>query len=294
VKPVQKTLKHKLVVQLRINHMRIFTQLFWALALMATLLPHAKAEGKIVKWVDDKGVTHYGDKLPAEAAGHSNSEMNKTGLVVKNNKAYNAKTDSIEVESISAEQSRKDSALLASYSSIEEIDLARDRNIKSDEITIDILNQRISDSREQLKINQEKANNLTKLKRNIPNNIKDNISQYQTKITKTEAEIAKTESNIAQTKARFAVYKARYAELKPNNDNSPIALQRKQELADLNNKKIAAKTRLDGFLKQARDAKQAGKEQPQNVSVGIQEANDEISRVDTQIIAIQTKINETK
>jgi chromosome segregation ATPase len=294
VKPVQKTFNYTSAVQLRINHMRIFTQLFCALVLFVALLPHAKADGKIVKWVDDKGVTHYGDKLPAEAAGHSNSEMNKTGLVVKSNKAFNAKTDSIEVESISAEQSRKDSALLASYSNIEEIDLARDRNIKSDEITIDILNQRITDAREQLKINQDKANNLIKLKRNVSNNVKDNISLYQNKITKTEAEIAKTESNIAQTKARFAVYKARYAELKPNNDNSPVALQRKQELADLNTKKTAVKARLDGFLKQARDAKQAGKEQPQNVSVGIQEANDEITRIDAQIFAIQTKLNEAK
>ena len=294
MKPVQKTFKHTWAVQLRINHMRIFMQLFCALVLLAALLPHAKADGKIVKWVDDKGVTHYGDKLPAEAAGHSNSEMNKTGVVVKSNKAYNAKTDSIEVESISAEQSRKDSALLASYSNIEEIDLARDRNIKSDEITIDILNQRIIDAREQLKVNQDLASRQIKLKRNVTNNVKDNINLYQNKITKTEIEIAKTEGNIAQTKARFAVYKARYMELKPNNDNSPIAIQRKQELADLNTKKMAAKTRLDGFLKQAHDAKKVGKDQSHHVSAGIQEANDEISRIDAKIIAIQTKLNEEK
>ena len=294
MKPLQKSFHYTSATQLRINHMRIFTQLFCSLVLFAALLQQVKADSKIVKWVDDKGVTHYGDKLPADAAGRSNSEMNKTGVVVKSNKAYNAKTDSVEVESVSAEQSRKDSALLASYSNIEEIDLARDRNIKSDEITIEILKQRITDARQQLKVNQDIANNQINVKKNVSNNIKDNISLYQNKINKTEAEIAKVESNIAQTKARFAVYKVRYAELKPNNDNSPIAQQRKQELADLNTKKMAAKARLDGFVKQARDAKQAGKEQPQNVSVGIQEANDEITRIDAKIIAIQAKSNEDK
>ena len=46
----------------------------------------AAAEGKkIVKWVDSKGVTQYGDKMPASDAGRNNSEMNTQGMVIKKN-----------------------------------------------------------------------------------------------------------------------------------------------------------------------------------------------------------------
>ena len=46
----------------------------------------AFADGKkIVKWVDSKGVTHYGDKLPAQEAGRKNAEMNAQGMVLKQN-----------------------------------------------------------------------------------------------------------------------------------------------------------------------------------------------------------------
>ena len=270
----------------------IFAQVFSAIWICTAFMQIAHAEDKIVKWKDDKGVTHYGDKLPAEAAGRDNSVINKTGVVVKKNSAFNAKTDSIEVESTASAQAKKDSALLASYGSIEEIDLARDRNIKSDELALGNLNQRLVDIRAQLKSNQDKANNIVKRKKNVPQHIADNIKLNQSQITKTQAEILSVESNIAMTKARFAGYKMRYAELKPNRDNAPEVLATKKMLADLNSKKIAAKTKLDGFLMQAVEAKKTAKEQPQSVSDGIQASNDEIASLDRQIIAVQAKLTE--
>ncbi|HOY71287.1 MAG TPA: DUF4124 domain-containing protein [Methylotenera sp.] len=270
----------------------IFAQAFFAVWLCTMCIQVAQAEGKIVKWKDEKGVTHYGDKLPVEAAGRDNSEINKTGVVVKKNNAFNAKTDSIEVESAASAQSKKDSALLASYGSIEEIDLARDRNIKSDELALGNLNQRLVDVRAQLKNNQEKANNFVNRKKNVPQHIADNIKLNQSQITKTQAEILSVESNIAMTKARFAGYKVRYAELKPNRDNAPEVIAAKKMLADLNTKKLAAKVKLEGFLKQAVEAKKTAKEQPQGVSDGIQACNDEIASLDREIIAVQAKLTE--
>lgn len=270
----------------------IFAQAFFMLWLCAISIQQAHAEGKIVKWKDDKGVIHYGDKLPAEAAGRDNSEINKTGVVVKKNSAYNPKTNSYEVESAASTQAKKDSALLASYGSIEEIDLARDRNIKSDEIALSNLNQRLAEVNAQLKANQDKADSFINRKKNVPSHLADNIKLNQSQIAKTQAEILSVESNIAMTRARFAGYKARYAELKPNRDNDPEVLTAKKTLADLNNKKLAAKTKLDGFLKQAVEVKQSGKEQPQSISNGIQASNDEIASLDREIIAVQAKLTE--
>ena len=44
------------------------------------------AQAKIVKWVDDAGVTHYGDQLPTQYAGKSSSEISVRGVVIKQNK----------------------------------------------------------------------------------------------------------------------------------------------------------------------------------------------------------------
>jgi Domain of unknown function (DUF4124) len=43
----------------------------------------ANAEG-IVKWKDSNGVTHYGDKLPAQEAGRTNTVLNKQGMTPMN------------------------------------------------------------------------------------------------------------------------------------------------------------------------------------------------------------------
>ena len=268
--------------------------LLWiaCLFLIFTISPQASAEGKIVKWKDANGVTHYGDKLPADAAGRSNSEINKTGVTVKKNEAYNEKTDSGEVERTNTSQSRRDSALLASYGSIDEIDLARDRNIKSDELALANLNQRLNDTRVTLQKNIEKQEGFLKRKKPVPNNILDDIKYNQAQITKTQAEITAVEKNIAVTMARFASYKARYAELKPNNDKSPVVIEGKKRLADLEAQKAATQTRLNGLLKEALDAKKAGVEQPQRVSFGIQEANEEIARLNLEIMATQAKMKE--
>ena len=100
----------------------------------------AYADGKkIVKWVDSNGVTHYGDKLPAQEAGRSNSEMNNQGIVVKKNVVANKKNDV--ADQLKLDQERKEKILLASYTKPEEIDLARDRNLQLDQAAIQALTQ---------------------------------------------------------------------------------------------------------------------------------------------------------
>ncbi len=95
------------------------------------------AVAKIVKWVDSKGVTQYGDKLPAQEAGRNNSEMNSQGIVLKQNNAVNKQNEVLEQQKL--EKERKDKVLLASYTKAEEIDLARDRNLQMDEAALQAL-----------------------------------------------------------------------------------------------------------------------------------------------------------
>ena len=43
----------------------------------------ATAEAKLYKWVDDKGVTHYGETVPPEYANKDRVQFNDKGSVVK-------------------------------------------------------------------------------------------------------------------------------------------------------------------------------------------------------------------
>ena len=154
------------------------------------------------------------------------------------------------------------------------------------------IRDRLNDTRVTLQKNIEKQEGFLKRKKPVPSNILDDIKYNQAQITKTQAEITAVEKNIAVTMARFASYKARYAELKPNNDKSPVVIEGKKRLADLEAQKATTQTRLNGLLKEALDAKKAGVEQPQRVSFGIQEANEEIARLNLEIMATQAKMKE--
>jgi hypothetical protein len=186
--------------------------IFFSLLILTSYAHLAHADGsKIVKWKDANGVTHYGDKMPAQEAGRVNSVLNNQGTVIKTNESFNAKDNSVETDKRSAEQQRQDKALLASYSSAEEINLAEKRNLKSDEAALLLLNQSLDDSKNSLLKIQARFSG-----KKMPVPATEVAQDYQAKIPKTKSQIVSVQISIAQTKARFEQYRSRYLELKPN------------------------------------------------------------------------------
>lgn len=105
------------------------------LALSALSVPHALAA--TYKWVDEKGVVHYSDHIPPEAVNKGNVQLDKQGVPIK-------RTDpapTVEQRKARAEEEaraqqlarerelveRRDRALLSTYTTESEIDLARSR-----------------------------------------------------------------------------------------------------------------------------------------------------------------------
>lgn len=249
---------------------------------------HAESS-KIVKWKDAKGVTHYGDKLPAQEAGSGNSVLNSQGTVIKRNESYSAKTDTSETEKLAAEQLRQDSALLASYSSLEEIDLALNRNIKSDQLTLRTLRQQLSETQ----LNIKKTNALYAGKK-LPADLVITQKNNQAKVTKTQLEIASVEKSIAQTTSRFATYKARYAELRPREHSLTNISAGKKTLVELEAWKTNAVNRLNESLEKSLSYKRAGTAVPTFVEQDIQQANQEIARADEEITAAKSNIKKSQ
>jgi hypothetical protein len=249
----------------------------------------ALAEAKIVKWKDANGVTHYGDKMPAQEAGRGNSVLSNQGTVIKKNESFNPNVNTQETERVSAEQIRQDTALLASYSSVEEIDLAQARNLKSDQLALGTLRQRLIDTQEKIK-----TTNAMYAGRKMPADVIKDQKTNQSQIVKMQSDIVAAEYSITQTMNRFGSYKARYLELRPRNQSLTYINANKKTLTELEAWKANANERLNSLLAQALGYKRAGASLPNYLLLGIQQSNEEIARADEEINDAKNNIKKTQ
>lgn len=270
-----------------------FAQAFLAIWLYAAYLQTAHAEGKIVKWKDANGVTHYGDKLPATEAGRGNVLLNKQGSVVQTNEPYSSKADTEVGEKLSGEQLRQDSALLASYLSAEEIDLAMERNVKGDELAIDVLRQQQNNAVSNL--NNVNTKIQTKyVNKPVPATLTEQANLYQSQIQKKKLEIANIQNNIAQTKARFGQYKKRYLELRPREHVLTDIKVGTRSLAELEAWKAEATDRLNNLQGQALVYQRRSASVPTTIIDQIQGTSNEIARADREIASVKSNLNKSQ
>ncbi|MBL8525475.1 MAG: DUF4124 domain-containing protein [Betaproteobacteria bacterium] len=108
-----------------------------AVSLLATLA--ATSAHATYKCVDEKGITHYGDTMPPQCAKKEITEMSKQGSVVKKYEApltpeqLKAQAEERErrreTDKKVADQKLRDQALIATYGSEREFDVARDKDL---------------------------------------------------------------------------------------------------------------------------------------------------------------------
>lgn len=173
----------------------------------------ADAEGtskKIIKWVDEKGVTHYGDVQPTEY-NNKNSVLNARGMVIQN---HDVKTQAPIDTPEQQEQLRKDKALLASYTTQEEIDLALERHLQMDEITTQGLLVRKTSVQKQLTANKKTADDFVTRKKEVPADLTQDIKSNEAEIAHIDAQMKQQKASSEASKQRFAADKQRFIELK--------------------------------------------------------------------------------
>jgi len=106
-----------------------------ALALLIPLVAGAQ-EAKVYRWVDAEGNVYFGDSIPPEFAEFPKEVLNERGITVGNleGKKTEEQKEAERLESkrrVAQElQQRADQALLATYLTVEEILMHRDRRIE--------------------------------------------------------------------------------------------------------------------------------------------------------------------
>jgi hypothetical protein len=94
--------------------------------------PGSKWGGKTYKWVDENGITHYGDSVPAASAPQGRSELNSQGVEVKQVPKQLSGTEADKAQQAAAEKARSrqhDSFLMTTYTSAKDIEQLRDERL---------------------------------------------------------------------------------------------------------------------------------------------------------------------
>ncbi len=197
-------------------------------ALLSTSLAYADA--KIVKWVDSKGITHYGDRPPSFEESKSNVEMNKQGIVTKKNALISPKDTAQDEQKLA--QERKDKILLASYTNANEIDLARDRSLEMDKAALTSLVAQKESLNDRIARNKQTTDGFKARKKPLPANLdkefKSAIAQFgriDKQMTERKLAMEQTHKSYTEDKARFIALKLPTSAEPASSSPSPVAAQ---------------------------------------------------------------------
>nr|WP_294841470.1 DUF4124 domain-containing protein [uncultured Methylotenera sp.] len=187
------------------------------LGILLCTAQYARAEGsgKILKWKDENGVTHYGDNMPSQYNNRENSLINRQGITVKHNMPNKSNADELsKLEQAKAEQAKKDKALLGAFTNVGEIDLALERNIQLDKIALDNLKQERATHQKSLDSKKASAASFEQKKKAVPKDLQAEIADEQAQISRIDQNIADKNATISETRKRFEEDKKRYTLLK--------------------------------------------------------------------------------
>ena len=181
------------------------------LAVALLLAGSGGARAAMYKWVDEKGVVHYTDQMPPEAVDKASVELNKQGVPIK--KTDKAQTQeqraALEQEAERAREraraqeeiARRDRALVSSYTSEAEIDLARNRSLQT------INNVILSSQAFSEQLNKRRVDVETK---KAESQGKPIVAVLDRELESIDAELARQADLIAQKKRETATISAKY------------------------------------------------------------------------------------
>jgi hypothetical protein len=191
-------------------------------ALIASAAASFSVSAKTYKWVDDRGVTHMGDTIPAEYANKDRQLLNKSGTVIKTQdimtpderRAQEAESKKNRVEQAAArDQKLHDKSLTDTYSNVEEIELSRTRNIQQVDARITSIIAQMKTANNNLAMLQKDAANRSQNGKKIPQSLHDDIKETQDQINRMQYDLQKYKDEKLAVEARYDADKARYKEL---------------------------------------------------------------------------------
>jgi hypothetical protein len=208
-----------------------------------TLLLAQPAMAKLYKWVDEKGKTHYTDKLPPEQAQKSRSELNTKGVEI--NRVDRAKTPEEvarekELERLRKERERliekqkaEDRVLLRTFRSEDDIIMAMEGKLTAIDVMIGITKSNINQAKLQLANMQSSAANQERMGRKPSEKLLQDIANTRKQLKNNYASIINREKDKEALKQKTEADLKRFRELQQLKTKRPSEIKRKVRASQL-------------------------------------------------------------
>lgn len=184
------------------------------------------------RWVDEDGETHYGSEVPPQYLQQQHKSINEHGVTTKvyertktpeeaareaAERRRRAQMRAVEQRRID-EQRREDQILLQTYSSLDDMELARDGKVAAIESVIRITKTNIAGMRSELTRMTGEAAERERSGQVVPPRLAKQIAASQTQISENLAFINKQRQEQDRVRALFAQDMVRYRRLREVQD----------------------------------------------------------------------------
>jgi uncharacterized protein DUF4124 len=189
------------------------------------------ATAETYKWTDDKGVTHYTDKIPPEQVNKSATVLDKQARPIKQidppptpaqRAAKEAEVQQQEALARTREESaRQDRALMQSFTSVDEIELSKGRAIGTLDAQLQSAHAYITQLEgRRADVVAKKASYGSKTP---PDSLDREIASIDVEVQRQKDQIALHQQEKVQVGARYDAFETRWREIKAEADAKAAA-----------------------------------------------------------------------
>jgi hypothetical protein len=174
------------------------------------------------KWVDENGVTHYGDRVPAEYSQREQSILNSQAIEIEKRRAEMTPEEAAAYQAKVKEESRRkqhDMFLISTYPSVKEIENVRDTRldllngqIKAAEAYISSLTTRV-DGLKQRSLNFAPYNTKPGARR-MPDDLAEEMVRAMSELRTQNSALAAKRTELKNVETQFADDINRFKELR--------------------------------------------------------------------------------
>ncbi len=186
-------------------------------------LPAGVAQAAFYRWVDEQGVVHYSDQLPPEYTRRRHELLDENGRKLKEIEAAKTRQQLLEERRRAAREAEErrrreaqeayDRALLATFSSVEEMDKLRDERLAILDMALHRARAMADKVRGRLNAARQRRERLKAAGRPISEQLRANIAELERQLRDYRDQIARNEQRRKELLAKSARDRARYLEL---------------------------------------------------------------------------------
>lgn len=180
--------------------------------------------GKVYKWVDKDGNTHYTNTPPPEASQQERTVLDEHGNVTETLSAPKTAAEieaerqrtaeQAEADRLAKEQAAKDNMLLQTYSTAEEMELARDGRLAALEAQVKVVSGTISSLEIQLTEQERQAAHFRDGGKPVPAHVQAAMEKTRKELLQNQKFLMAREEEQDQIRQKFAADIARFKELR--------------------------------------------------------------------------------